>query len=200
MATIASSRMNNNGGLPGSFSPPPLERSQTFSTFDSARESSENIVNRKGGVNSSLYQSCLALRRRLAEVPGFDEFLLEMEEEERESDDTADPVTSMWNLLRRGFPLMSIFNALEPKVPLEVNSATVAESKQGKAASYKFMQACIEELGFPIQECFLVSDLYGQDTTGFVKVWFSSPWSSLSALGLSRESELVRGRCWMGVG
>ena len=128
------------------------------------------IVNRRGGLNSSLYQSCLALRKRLAEVPGFEPYLTEMDLEEQESDDETDPVTSMWNMLRRGFPLMTIYNALQPRVPLEVNSSRVTESKLGKAATFKFLQACLEELKFPANECFLITDLYGQDTTGFVKV------------------------------
>ncbi len=171
------SRLNGSFATPppGVFIPPPLERSH-LPAFGSTHEPSENIMNWKGGVNSSLYQSCLALKKRLAEVPGFEVHLNEMDEEERESDDSTDPVTSMWNMLRRGYPLMDIFNALKPAVPLDVNHGTVAESKLGKAASYKFMQACLEELKFPIQECFLISDLYGTDTTGFVKVrdrwWF----------------------------
>lgn len=161
--------------LSGPFSPsafdfsqmPILERTTTASV---PPEPTENIMNRRAGVNSSLYQSCLALKKRLAEVPGFEPYLQEMDQEERESNDATDPVTSMWNMLRRGYPLMTIYNALRPKVPIEVNQSKVTEAKLGKAATFKFLQACLEELKFPANECFLITDLYGQDTTGFVKV------------------------------
>ena len=154
----------------GLLSPPPLQRN-AFSSPNTTIAPMENIMNRKGGLNSSLYQTCLALRRRLTEVPGFETFLNAMDiEEEQESGDHSDPVTSMWNMLRQGYPLMTIYNALQPRVPLEVNSSRVTEAKLGKAATFKFLQACLEELSFPPGECFLITDLYGHDTNGFVKV------------------------------
>lgn len=127
----------------------------------------EHIQNRKADINSSLFRSCRALKERLKEVPGFEPFLQEMEEDET---DAVDPVTSMWNLLRRGYPLMAIYNALQPTVPLEVDVTKLSEAKIGKAATFKFLAACLEHLDFPPNECFLIVDLYGQDTTGFVKV------------------------------
>lgn len=136
-----------------------------------------NIMNRKADLNSSLYQICLGLRKRLSEVPGFEQHIVEMEDEEAEADDSTDPVTSMWNCLRRGYPLMTIYNALQPRVPLEVDPSKVAESKIGKAATFKFLQACLTDLRFPANECFLITDLYGGDTTGFVKVSPCSFWS-----------------------
>ena len=136
-----------------------------------------NIMNRKADMNSSLYQNCLGLRRRLSEVPGFEQHIVEMEDEEAEADDSTDPVTSMWNCLRRGYPLMTIYNALQPRVPLEVDPSKVAEPKIGKVATFKFLQACLTDLRFPANECFLITDLYGGDTTGFVKVSLSSSWS-----------------------
>lgn len=130
----------------------------------------DNIMNRRADMNSSLYQICLGLRIRLAEVPGFSQHTAEMEEEEAEVEGLADPVTSMWNCLRHGYPLMTIYNALKPAVPLEVDASRLGEAKIGKAATFKFLQACLAELKFPPNECFLITDLYGGDTTGFVKV------------------------------
>ena len=141
--------------------PPPLSE---------APRPNDSIMNRRGDENSSLYQICLNLRRRMAEVPGFEVHLLEMEEEEAEADDSTDPVTSMWNCLRRGYPLMTIYNALKPKVPLEVDASRLPEAKLSKAATFKFLQACITELKYPARECFLITDLYNPDTTGLVKV------------------------------
>lgn len=148
--------------------PPPHLRSSEPSSTEPLLEN-ENIMNRTAHLNSSLYQICLSLKRRLAEVPGFKEHIAEMEEEEAEADDSTDPVTSMWNCLRRGYPLMTIYNACRPQVPLRIDP-NVSEAKIGKAATFKFLQACLTELRFPASECFLITDLYGGDTTGFVKV------------------------------
>ncbi|KAI4121488.1 MAG: hypothetical protein LQ338_006330 [Usnochroma carphineum] len=93
-----------------------------------------------------------------------------MEEEEAEADGATDPVTTMWNCLRRGYPLMTIYNALQPHNPIKVDASRVAERSIGKAATFKFLQACLTDLMIPANECFLITDLYGSDTTGFVKV------------------------------
>ena len=130
----------------------------------------DNIVNRKGGVNSSLYQMCLALRARLARVPEFEPWLEEMEAEEQEEDADTDPVTSMWNMLRRGQPLLTIFNAIGPQKRLELEVSKLSVDKFGKKATFMFLQGCIGELKIPPTDVFIVTDLYGTDTTGFVKV------------------------------
>ena len=106
----------------------------------------------------------------MARVPNFDIHIAEMEEEEAEANDSTDPVTSMWNCLRRGYPLMAIYNALMPHKRIYVDASRMAEAKLGKAATFKFLQACLTDLKFPANECFLITDLYGGDTTGFVKV------------------------------
>ena len=160
-------RQAYNGSQQGLFQapvPPPQPPS------NEAPRPNDNIMNRRGDLNSSLYQICLTLRRRMAEVPGFEIHMQEMEEEEAEANDSTDPVTSMWNCLRRGYPLMTIFNALRPREPLEVDASRLGEAKVGKKATFMFLQACLKDLNFPASECFLITDLYGGDTTGFVKV------------------------------
>lgn len=127
----------------------------------------DNIINRRGG--ESIYQSCVNLKRRLSEVPAFEPFLQEMEEEDRERGNT-DPVSSLWNCLRNGYPLLSIYNASGPDEELVVDPAKVPEAKRPKAATFKFLQACLQDLAFPQQDCFLITDLYGESTTGFIKV------------------------------
>lgn len=158
-----------NGVQQGSFAPPASAASSQSPSGDFLPQD-DNIMNRRADMNSSLYQICLSLRIRLAEVPGFAHHIAEMEEEEAEIEDSSDPVTSMWNCLRRGYPLMTIYNALKPAVPLRVDQSRVGEAKIGKAATFKFLQACLTEQKFPANECFLITDLYGGDTTGFVKV------------------------------
>ncbi|EKV04634.1 Rho guanyl nucleotide exchange factor, putative [Penicillium digitatum PHI26] len=127
----------------------------------------DNIINRRGG--ESIYQSCVNLRRRLSEVPNFESYLQEMDDDDRIRGNT-DPVASLWNCLRNGYPLLSIYNASGPEEPLEIDPAKVTEAKRPKAATFKFLQACLQDLAFPQQDCFLITDLYGESTTGFIKV------------------------------
>lgn len=134
-------------------------------------------MNIRAGEESSLYQICMNLRMRLATVPGFEGHIAEMEEEEAETADSIDPVTLMWNSLRRGYPLMTVYNALRPAKPLNVDSSKVKEKDLPKAATFEFLKACMSDLKFKPGECFLITDLYGEDTTGFVKVssWHVNP-------------------------
>ena len=135
-----------------------------------APQRNDNIMNRRGTEGSSLFKICENLRRRMALVPGCDIHIAEMDEEELEAGETTDPVTTMWNCLRRGYPLMTIYNALRPPQPLTLDASRMAETRVGKAATFKFLQACLTDLKIPANECFLITDLYGGDTTGFVKV------------------------------
>ncbi|KAL4882019.1 hypothetical protein BJY04DRAFT_187877 [Aspergillus karnatakaensis] len=127
----------------------------------------DNIINRRG--NEGIYQSCQNLKKRLAEVPDFEPYLQQMVEEDTLQGNT-DPVASLWNFLRHGYPLLAIYNASQPPEPLEIDTTKVPEARRPKAATFKFLQAAIQELAFPQQECFLITDLYGENTIGFTKV------------------------------
>ena len=126
---------------------------------------SDNIINQAADSSKSLYQICVKLRQRLAEVPGFQRHLDEMEHEEAD-----DPMTSMWRCLKKGSPLLTVYNALNPATPIEIDPLKVSEAKRPKDAAFKFSEACKTHLNFPPDECFLIKDLHGDDTTGFVKV------------------------------
>ncbi|PHH71581.1 hypothetical protein CDD80_5128 [Ophiocordyceps camponoti-rufipedis] len=121
-----------------------------------------NIINQKADASRSLYQICVSLKQRLAQVPGFQPFLEQL--------DPTDPVDPLWNLLRTGYPLLTIYNALQPPEPLKVDEATASEAKKAKLAIFKFVQACLKDLGVRVSESFVITDLLGNDTSGFVKV------------------------------
>ncbi|KAI9821349.1 MAG: hypothetical protein M1826_000720 [Phylliscum demangeonii] len=125
----------------------------------------DNIINQLADSSKSLYQICVKLRQRLAEVPGFRPHLDAMEQEEAD-----DPMTAMWRCLKKGYPLLTIYNALQPATPIEIDPGKVSEAKRPKDAAFKFSEACKTHLHFPPEECFLIKDLHGDDTTGFVKV------------------------------
>ncbi|TKX23303.1 Rho guanine nucleotide exchange factor scd1 [Elsinoe australis] len=127
----------------------------------------QNVMNQVGEKEQSLFQICLILRQRLSGVPGFDGIL---EEEEQSADEDTDPVTLLWRTFRRGYPLMAIYNVLRPDKPLEVNVANMTDIKKAKQMTFKFINACLNELGFKVEDCFIILDLFGDDTTGFVRV------------------------------
>ena len=125
-----------------------------------------NIINVRDG--ESLYQICLKLRKRLSEVPGFRPYLDEMEEQE--ADGVTDPVSSLWRCFRSGLPLLTIYNASQPEEGnLEIDMSK-DEKRIGKEATSKFIMACMQHMAIPVQDTFTVSDLYNDNTTGFVKV------------------------------
>ena len=126
----------------------------------------DNVMNSVADASSSLFQICVSLRQRLHGVVGFSESIME---EEEDADEDTDPVTLLWRTFRRGYPLMLLYNTLRPNQPLTIPNG-MREEKKGKAATFKFLQACSTDLGFPLEEMFIISDLYGDDTTGFVKV------------------------------
>ena len=162
------------------FRPPPFPHQQQQQHHRNATNGisspvSDSRVNRRGGNESSLYQNCLALRQRLAEVPGFEPFLEEMDREEQEcleEEIEVDPVSSIWSMLQRGYPLLAIYNAMLPAEPLQVDPAKFVgrEDKAGKQATFQFLSVCMKKLHFQPGDCFMVTDLYSEDTNGLVKV------------------------------
>ncbi|KAL6898568.1 Pleckstrin homology domain-containing protein [Trichoderma evansii] len=121
-----------------------------------------NIINQKADASRSLYQICISLKQRLAQVPGFEQFLQHL--------DPTDPVDPLWNLLRSGYPLLLIYNTLRPAEPLAVEDPNASDAKKSKIAIFKFVQACMKELQVPPADSFVITDLMGTDTSGFVKV------------------------------
>ncbi|KAM5383111.1 hypothetical protein ACJA88_003644 [Fusarium oxysporum] len=121
-----------------------------------------NIINQKADASRSLYQICISLKQRLAQVPGFDPYLDQL--------DPNDPVDPLWNLFRTGYPLLLIYNALRPNEELKVEDPSANEAKKSKIAIFKFVQACMKDLDIPSSHSFVITDLMGNDTSGFVKV------------------------------
>ncbi|OBT49447.1 hypothetical protein VE00_00363 [Pseudogymnoascus sp. WSF 3629] len=143
-----------------------LSTSTTISQNGSNVVATNNIINQRADASRSLYQICVSLRQRLLLVPGFEQHLQELDDDEIYDDD---PVTLLWRCLRKGYPLMTIYNALQPPEPLQVDDK-VSDAKKPKSAASKFVLACLKDLKLPPEEVFVLNDLFGDDTTGFVKV------------------------------
>ncbi|KAI1004544.1 hypothetical protein K3495_g3669 [Podosphaera aphanis] len=127
-----------------------------------------NIINQRADASRSLYQICVNLRIRLAQVPGFNEHLNDSDDEDRGEE--TDPVSSLWRCLRKGTPLLKIYNSLQAPEPLRLDD-NMPVAKRPKIAAFKFVEACLKgDLQIPPGDCFSLQDLFGDDTTGFVKV------------------------------
>lgn len=126
-----------------------------------------NIINQKADASRSLFQICMALRQRLAKVPGFDEYNEQLERDAAAGGDY-DPVESLWRLLRMGVPLLVIYNSVQPEVPLSIEDS-VAEAKRPKLAVFKFVQATMKDARMRSSDSLVINDLLGENTTGFVK-------------------------------
>jgi len=130
-----------------------------------------NIINQKADASRSLYQICMSLKQRLAQVPDFEGYLKVLEDDAIASSDNYNPVESLWSLFRSGDPLLIIYNSIKPEKPFQPSDIpTIDPAKRPKAATFKFIDACLRQLQIPAGECFIVSDLMNQSTTGFVKV------------------------------
>ncbi|TAQ85287.1 hypothetical protein B7494_g6381 [Chlorociboria aeruginascens] len=129
-------------------------------------QATNNIINQRADASRSLYQICVNLRQRLAQVPGFDAHLNDSDDSDEED---MDPVSSLWRCLRKGVPLLTIYNGIQPPELLRIDEK-IPPAKRPKIAAFKFVEACLKGLEIPPGECFALSDLFGDDTTGFVKV------------------------------
>ncbi|WFC97902.1 Guanine nucleotide exchange factor for Cdc42p [Malassezia yamatoensis] len=140
------------------------------------------ITNKQATPGSGLYQSCVSLRQRLWCVPGFGEEFLEpiasvnnVMTNGRSSGGLSiqfDPVTHLWQCFRLGTPLCKLFNQLSPRlaeIPLTVET-NLSNANACKALVMRFLIALKEKLGWEPEDTFTVSQLYLNDTNGFVRV------------------------------
>lgn len=138
------------------------------------------IGNKPAIAGSSLYQACLTLLDRLWCVPQFGEtFLLTGDEVAQEIDgekrrpeiSSSDPVTQLWQCFRLGAPLCWLINQLQPRNELPINpDANRSNANECKRSVAKFIIALNSELGWDPSDIFTISQLYLNDTNGFVSV------------------------------
>ncbi|KAF9432484.1 hypothetical protein BGZ76_010721 [Entomortierella beljakovae] len=131
----------------------------------------------RGNSVVSLYQSCLNLIERLSGVPDFEEYLNPDMLQNTQAgtplgSSPNDPVNQLWVLFRLGSPLCCIFNGLRPRELLKINNTdtNLSNNNACKAAVFRFLVACRTELQFSEEDLFTITELYQDDTNGFVKV------------------------------
>ncbi|CAG8663897.1 3094_t:CDS:1, partial [Gigaspora rosea] len=141
---------------------------------------SANTLNRPAQASQSLYPQCQDLLGRLYCVEGFEQYLIQGQNSMQSNGSIVgtptsengpsslilkeDPVTLLWQTFRLGYPLCALFNAFKPKKPLKV---TIEDSKP-KACVYNFLVACREEFQLRPEQLFTITQLFQDDTNGFV--------------------------------
>ncbi|KAI9271781.1 hypothetical protein BDA99DRAFT_602523 [Phascolomyces articulosus] len=80
-----------------------------------------------------------------------------------------DPLSKLWFICRQGASLCLLFNTLKPESPIQLLNNEQQQMKP-KACVYHFIIACRDQLGLDQEGLFTVSDLFQDDTNGFVKV------------------------------
>ncbi|KAF8473362.1 hypothetical protein BDZ91DRAFT_770554 [Kalaharituber pfeilii] len=132
----------------------------------SAPAPNDSIINRKADPSQGLYQTCATLRKRLRDVPDFEQKFLMQEEGDE------DPVNQLWRIFQKGSSLCVLFNALRPVSLIEDEKLQpdLGTKNACKAACFHFLKGVKEELGLEGEDTFMISHLWSEDTNGFVKV------------------------------
>ncbi|KAI9357532.1 hypothetical protein BD770DRAFT_321889 [Pilaira anomala] len=113
--------------------------------------------------SGSLFHFCRSVLDKLSLVEGMEEYL--------DTSTTTDPLLKLTLICRQGLPLCKLYNALQPVKPLSVESDAKLNSLNScKANVYHFIVACKNDLLFLEEDMFTISDLFQDDTNGFVKV------------------------------
>ncbi|OCL13200.1 hypothetical protein AOQ84DRAFT_333018 [Glonium stellatum] len=119
------------------------------------------------GHEKSLFHVSRAILNSLGTVPLLEPLLSQLFQEE--GNEETDPVELLWQLLRRGDALLAIYNSLCPNDPLSI-PYYLQGRKLNKWVASNFLRLCSERLKLPSSELFMLVDLYGDSTNGFVKV------------------------------
>lgn len=124
---------------------------------------------------------CVTLRKRLKAVPGFDEEYQFTDDWLTGDGPPKDVVSLLWGTFRRGYPLTMILSVMFPnEMP---NTAAeqrlfkkddAAYNKRSKKFTYTFINSVRDVLSKKQDAMPTLTVLYGEDTTGFVKVCTSN--------------------------
>ena len=138
---------------------------------------SNNVINKVAGKGDSIFQMCVTLRKRLQAVPGFDEEYQFTDDWVTAEGPAKDVVSLLWGTFRRGYTLTLILSVLFPT--MKPNTAAeqmlferdyAAYQKRSKKFTYTFINTVRDVLFRKQDEMPTLTVLYGEDTTGFVKV------------------------------
>ena len=139
-------------------------------------------VETNGGAPTlpSLYQQTMTTIEQLYSIPQFEFYLfpegLESLMETTDGNPMIDPVAVLWGCFRLGAPLCHLANLLPSMrtklLPIPDVSGITTYNNTCKKCVYHFLIVCKDELKIPDDQLFNISELYKDDTNGFIKVGF----------------------------
>lgn len=114
--------------------------------------------------SGSLYHLCHSVLDRLSCIEGMSSYI-------EAANTTTDPLSKLTLICRQGYPLCTLYNALQHVKTISVETDPNLNARNScKSKVYHFLVACRNDLLFPEEDMFTISDLYQDDTNGFVKV------------------------------
>ncbi|KAI7862238.1 hypothetical protein BDF14DRAFT_1858476 [Spinellus fusiger] len=128
----------------------------------------DSITNKPASQKASLYHTCRSVLQGLDAVPGFDVYLNREQPPNTNDTSSVDLLSKLWSICRQGTSLCLLYNTLMPNAIINVPTSITAIKP--KAYTYHFIVACRDQLHFPEETLFTLTDLYQNDTNGFVKV------------------------------
>ncbi|OAC98733.1 hypothetical protein MUCCIDRAFT_149671 [Mucor lusitanicus CBS 277.49] len=127
----------------------------------------DSITNKQASKKESIYHTCRSVLNALEYVDGFDKFMVDINNQDIAA---TDPLTKLWHICKDGSSLCYLYNTLKPDTPIAVSKNNSSAANKSKACVYHFIIACRDQLHFPEDTLFTVTELFQNDTNGFVKV------------------------------
>ncbi|OAD69987.1 hypothetical protein PHYBLDRAFT_96834, partial [Phycomyces blakesleeanus NRRL 1555(-)] len=130
----------------------------------------DSITNKPASQKASLYYTCRSVLQGLAAVPGFEIYLNPEQPQDSDTITNTDPLNKLWSICRQGDSLCLLYNTLMPDTPIVIPRSDPKIVIKPKAYVYHFIVACRDQLHFSEESLFTLTDLWQNDTNGFVKV------------------------------
>ncbi|RVD82929.1 uncharacterized protein DFL_007339 [Arthrobotrys flagrans] len=169
MSTISSISTTSTIAAPGQAGSP-LVASPVATFGPSIPTVNDSVINKQADASQSLYQICRQLKKRLELIPGMDRYLEQFATDPEHPDLPADPVYQLWHTFRTGAPLILLYNTLRPDNQVAGVDEIPDSLNKKKALVFRFLKNINEELGLIGDNTFIITNVYGDDTNGFVKV------------------------------
>lgn len=131
----------------------------------------DSITNKQATGKASIYHTCRSVLNALTFVEGFDIYFSNNNQDNSLTlPYSNDPLTKLWHICRQGSSLCFLYNTLKPEQPIMTANKNNSAANKSKACVYHFIIACRDQLLFAEDTLFTVTELYQNDTNGFVKV------------------------------
>lgn len=143
----------------------------------------DSITNKQATGKSSIYHTCRSVLNALSCVEGFEIYFNEqLQDNTLTLPHANDPLTELWHICLQGSSLCYLYNTLRPDQPIMTENKNNSAANKSKACVYHFIIACRDQLHFAEDTLFTVTELFQNDTNGFVKVTYKGVFVYLAFL------------------